>query len=315
MKVAALLFIPFLSCATDSPFALRARQHAALQRGDTFASIQLGQARVRARPDDAAAHYDLACALARASDTSSALDELGRAVDLGFDIWGLMRDDPDLESLHGKPAFEVLVARSRQVMEEGLPLPTLETLARDDLPMPVRIRRAPGQRQRVAVWLHPSGAPSNAAIERLAPLFASQGFALVVPTGPPAEVWTDVALRTLLLDSVPELADVLDVERPLLVGFSAGGHAALHAWAATPEQFAGALVTAAGPQVPVRALPKTAVPVHVVVGSKDVVAADWPKLTPAWQAGRDVTVHVVEGAGHEFLLDEAEVRALLARVR
>jgi hypothetical protein len=95
---------------------------------------------------------------------------------------------------------------------------------------------APG-RLRLALWLHPSGARLNPQLERLAPVLLRHGFALAVPMYPRLEGWNDAELTSLLDSTVPALADVLDVEHPLLLGLSAGAEAALVAWAATPRRF------------------------------------------------------------------------------
>jgi len=64
---------------------------------------------VRLAPDDAVAHYNLACSLALVDRKNEAFDELGRAIELGYDEAEHMREDPDLEGLRGDPRFEALL--------------------------------------------------------------------------------------------------------------------------------------------------------------------------------------------------------------
>jgi hypothetical protein len=54
--------------------------------------------------------YNLACYRARSGDAASALDRLGRAVELGFTD-ALIKTDPDLDSLRQHPGFQEIVAK------------------------------------------------------------------------------------------------------------------------------------------------------------------------------------------------------------
>jgi tetratricopeptide (TPR) repeat protein len=63
------------------------------------------------RPNDPTVHYNLACSYALTGHTEEALDELERAIELGYrDVEFLMRDQ-DLVSLHDEEAFARLIAR------------------------------------------------------------------------------------------------------------------------------------------------------------------------------------------------------------
>jgi beta-lactamase regulating signal transducer with metallopeptidase domain/tetratricopeptide (TPR) repeat protein len=75
--------------------------------------------------------YNAACALALQGDDESALVELERAVEGGFDDPKLLKADPDLASLHGNPKFAEIVK-----MEDALTMPRLRvgsSLRRSDL--------------------------------------------------------------------------------------------------------------------------------------------------------------------------------------
>ena len=60
-------------------------------------------------PDDANGAYNLACYWARVGNRSEAIRHLRSAVDQGMTI-AYMARDPDLESLHGDPEFEAILA-------------------------------------------------------------------------------------------------------------------------------------------------------------------------------------------------------------
>jgi tetratricopeptide (TPR) repeat protein len=75
--------------------------------------------------------YNAACALALQGDDESALVELERAVEGGFDDPKLLKADPDLASLHGNPKFDEIVKT-----EDALAMPRLRigsSLHRSDL--------------------------------------------------------------------------------------------------------------------------------------------------------------------------------------
>ncbi len=58
--------------------------------------------------------YNFACGAAIAGRHGEALEYLGHAIDLGFSNADAMAADNDLQSLHGDPRFEALVAKARQ---------------------------------------------------------------------------------------------------------------------------------------------------------------------------------------------------------
>jgi tetratricopeptide (TPR) repeat protein len=64
---------------------------------------------VRRFPDDPTTHYNLACSLALLGRSEAALEELERAVALGYDDREHLLADEDLVSLRGSPRFESLV--------------------------------------------------------------------------------------------------------------------------------------------------------------------------------------------------------------
>jgi hypothetical protein len=60
-------------------------------------------------PDLAEGQYNYACALARLGDAQGALAHLKAAVKLESDLATNAREDDDLKSLRGQPAFEQLL--------------------------------------------------------------------------------------------------------------------------------------------------------------------------------------------------------------
>jgi tetratricopeptide (TPR) repeat protein len=70
--------------------------------------LRMDRRLVRLKPDDATAHYNLACSLALSRRKSAALDALRRAIELGYADIAWMSQDPDLEGLKKLPQFKAL---------------------------------------------------------------------------------------------------------------------------------------------------------------------------------------------------------------
>lgn len=73
--------------------------------------LRMDRKLVRLQPDNATAHYNLACSLALCRRKSAALAELTRAVELGYRDHDWMAQDPDLEILKRHPGFAALLGR------------------------------------------------------------------------------------------------------------------------------------------------------------------------------------------------------------
>jgi tetratricopeptide (TPR) repeat protein len=65
------------------------------------------------RPTDPIVHYHLACTLARLDDVSGALAMLRQAIRLGYDDFGHIETDPDLDVLRDLPEFSKLLKQRR----------------------------------------------------------------------------------------------------------------------------------------------------------------------------------------------------------
>jgi tetratricopeptide (TPR) repeat protein len=73
--------------------------------------LKMDRRLVRLLPDNATAHYNLACSLALKQRKADAIRALEQAVELGYGDVDWMKQDPDLESIKASPAFRSLVAR------------------------------------------------------------------------------------------------------------------------------------------------------------------------------------------------------------
>ncbi|GBD37008.1 hypothetical protein HRbin36_02138 [bacterium HR36] len=70
---------------------------------------------VRLRPQDAVAHYNLACTYARLHKTDSAIRALRRAIELGYRDYRYIKQDRDLDSIRDDPRYRELM----QQLESG----------------------------------------------------------------------------------------------------------------------------------------------------------------------------------------------------
>lgn len=89
--------------------ALRAQFIAAMRSGDTKTMTETCRKGVELLPDDPTWHYNLACSLAYFKDQEKALDELEKAIDLGFRNPEAIANDNDLKRLSGNRRFKELI--------------------------------------------------------------------------------------------------------------------------------------------------------------------------------------------------------------
>lgn len=73
--------------------------------------LKMDRKLVRLEPDNATAHYNLACSLALCKKRPDALRSLRKAVSLGYDDFDWMKQDPDLDSLKKDPEFVHLLSQ------------------------------------------------------------------------------------------------------------------------------------------------------------------------------------------------------------
>ena len=73
--------------------------------------LQVDQRLVRLEPEEPIVHYNLACSLSLLGRIDDGIEELTRAVDLGYEDVEHMLKDRDLRALRNDPRFEVLAKR------------------------------------------------------------------------------------------------------------------------------------------------------------------------------------------------------------
>ena len=73
--------------------------------------LRMDRKLVKLQPENATAHYNLACSLALSKRKADALRSLHRAVALGYNDYDWMAHDPDLEGLKNAPEFQHLLAK------------------------------------------------------------------------------------------------------------------------------------------------------------------------------------------------------------
>jgi len=294
---------------------------------------------IRIAPRHPAPRYNLACALARQGEADDALAALGQAVERGYADAHHMRSDPDLAALRKDPRFAALAKSAAQADEDrrkalpydkGLKIAGVKTVERNPAGgLRYRVRMSPDATgkdpNRLIIWLHPSGGSMNRTVEKLAHRLAEQGWALMVFTQKRFMSWTEDDARRLLLHTLPDAARIegLSVEKPVLLGYSAGGQMALILWKDDPGAFGGLVLNAAYPvgargangRFSAMALPERDavkdVPILAITGGKDGGTALWKKVQTEWEkAGIQLTLSIVPGKGHTWLLDKTRLREL-----
>lgn len=73
--------------------------------------LKMDRRLVRLQPDNATAHYNLACSLALSKRKTAALHALRQAIKLGYTDFDWMLQDPDLELIKEHPEFHRLLAQ------------------------------------------------------------------------------------------------------------------------------------------------------------------------------------------------------------
>jgi tetratricopeptide (TPR) repeat protein len=83
--------------------------------------LKMDRKLVRMRPDDATAHYNLACSLALMHEFDEALKTLALAISLGYGDAAWMARDPDLQCFKNHAAFGELLELVKQKQRENPP--------------------------------------------------------------------------------------------------------------------------------------------------------------------------------------------------
>lgn len=285
----------------------------------------------RACPRDDFAALDVASAYARAGRADEAIDALMRAAEVGYDDPEGLAGDRDLAKVRSHPRFAQAAEKVARNRRDGVGLvdPTREMAGLRTVEGPAeggfrhRLRMPPDTSAakpcRLLVWLHPWNGYENELVEELAPELARRGFCLLVPTQKRLPTWRVEEARRLRDVTVPAAGRIEGVraERPVLLGFSAGGQASLALWREAPEKLGAIVVVAAYPyddeadlrgetvlfELPRAAAPK-ATPIVAFVGSQDPDLGLWRLAQERWTSDRvELSVEVVPGRGHEWLFD------------
>ncbi len=77
--------------------------------------LKMDRKLVRLQPDNATAHYNLACSLALSKRLADAMKSLRRAIELGYDDHEWMANDPDLEPLRTNQEFQDMIKLLRSL--------------------------------------------------------------------------------------------------------------------------------------------------------------------------------------------------------
>ena len=73
--------------------------------------LKMDRRLVKLLPENATAHYNLACSLALLKRKADAIKSLRQAVSLGYTDFDWMEQDPDLDGLKKDPAFNALLTQ------------------------------------------------------------------------------------------------------------------------------------------------------------------------------------------------------------
>jgi tetratricopeptide (TPR) repeat protein len=101
-------FAGVLSRCPDYVDVLRIMGNLLTLKGRFADGMQIDKRLVQLRPNDALAHYNLACSYALLKRPEQSLKTLRRAVELGYRDFRYMKEDRDLDSIRHDPRFRQL---------------------------------------------------------------------------------------------------------------------------------------------------------------------------------------------------------------
>jgi tetratricopeptide (TPR) repeat protein len=102
-------FTAVLACNADYVDVLRVMGNLLTLKGRFADGLQIDKRLTTLRPNDALAHYNLACSYALLKRPDQSLKTLRRAVELGYRDFRYMREDHDLDSIRHDPRFRQLL--------------------------------------------------------------------------------------------------------------------------------------------------------------------------------------------------------------
>lgn len=212
--------------------------------------------------------------------------------------------------------------------QENPPVKTMTGNPEGGFPYKLHVAESatPEHPHHLILWLHPSGGSGNDLAEALVPVLARNGFALLVVTDKQWNSWNMEEAGRLLNKTLPDVkkSAAVDVEKPVLMGFSAGGQVALMIYWENSAKLGGMILDAAYPldmdayaqgkvaaHTPPRDSGAKTVPILVLVGDQDGGSQLWKSVEASWlQAGLPLTVRYVAGRKHEWLFGKPEIDAL-----
>lgn len=103
------LFGRILERCPDYVDVLRVMANNLTLKGRYAEGLQVDKRLVQLRPNDALAHYNLACSYALLKRSELAIKTLRRAVELGYHDFRYMREDRDLDTIRHDPRFRQLL--------------------------------------------------------------------------------------------------------------------------------------------------------------------------------------------------------------
>ena len=98
-----------LSRHPDYVDALRIMGNLLALKGRTAEGMQIDKRLVQLRPNDALAHYNLACSYALLKRHDQSIKTLRRAIELGYRDFRYIREDHDLDPIRHDPRFRQLL--------------------------------------------------------------------------------------------------------------------------------------------------------------------------------------------------------------
>jgi predicted esterase len=183
---------------------------------------------------------------------------------------------------------------------------------------------------RLILWMHPTGGSGMEMVEPLAPEFNKRGFALLMVTKKDWSGWNTADARKLMGTTLRDAGKRkgINIQKPILMGFSAGGQMALIMWAQDPAPFGGIILNSAYPLVPVQGEgagpgqyslllpPRHAavknVPFYVVVGENDGNSRWWRQSQTEWRKrGVPLKVNFVPEKGHQWLMGGEQAKEMM----
>jgi Flp pilus assembly protein TadD len=102
-------FSSILNHHPDYVDVLRVMANNLTLKGRVRDGLEVDRRLVRLRPQDALAHYNLACSYALSKRHDAALQALRRAIELGYRDFRYMRQDHDLDAIRNDPRYRQLI--------------------------------------------------------------------------------------------------------------------------------------------------------------------------------------------------------------